>query len=243
MVKRRMVKRKPKVYRKRKLNKKNVKRRYPTNSSTFKSNFSKVTRYPLGQSQKVVLPYVEQNSFSTTLGSRGYYSYILNSCYDPNHTGAGHQPLGFDQMTPIFGRYCVIGAQIKVTFWSKDTDELLGVGIHLSEMSTPPSNITQLIEQGAVTYRMISPTGGTYNNGVPQTIMYLNCSPKKFCKVASLLDNNDFNSSTGSNPVRPIYAHLIVFQPDGGATSATVGFQIDMRQTVVFNTPTNVTQS
>ena len=45
-----------------------------------------------------------------TLGSLGdaTYRFNLNNLYDPNRTGAGHQPYGFDQLVPIYNRYRVI---------------------------------------------------------------------------------------------------------------------------------------
>lgn len=38
----------------------------------------------------------------------GNYQFVLNSIFDPNATGIGHQPYGMDTMTTIYNRYRVI---------------------------------------------------------------------------------------------------------------------------------------
>lgn len=39
----------------------------------------------------------------------------LNSLYDPNHTGAGHQPYGFDNLSPLYAKYRVDRVKFKIT--------------------------------------------------------------------------------------------------------------------------------
>lgn len=238
MVKRRVAKKRPgkKYMRYRK-------RTGKTNTKSFNSNFAKITRLPFGQSQMCVLPYVEEVQYSTNVGVRGYYSWVLNNAYDPNFSGTGHQPLGYDQMTPIFSRYCVIGAQAKVVIWNRDSDERLGVGIHVSEQSTPPTNITALIEQGAIQYRILNAAGTNYGGAGTSATLYLNCSIKKFLKVQSLLDDPDTNVSTGSSPNRQVFLHVFCWQPDGGLNNVGGSIHVELRQRVVFNTPNNLAQS
>lgn len=64
--------------------------------------------------------YCEEISLTTdnTTGLTGSeYVFRLNSLFDPNETGAGHQPRGFDQMAEIYKRYCVwkVDVNVKVT--------------------------------------------------------------------------------------------------------------------------------
>lgn len=44
------------------------------------------------------------------------YLFNLNSLYDPDRTGAGHQPLGFDQLTPLYGRYRVFKVRYDISW-------------------------------------------------------------------------------------------------------------------------------
>lgn len=43
-----------------------------------------------------------------TTGVNGEYHMSLNSIFDPNTTGGGHQPYGFDQLAILYNRYRVI---------------------------------------------------------------------------------------------------------------------------------------
>lgn len=57
-----------------------------------------------------------------TLGSLGdgTYRFNLNNLYDPNRTGVGHQPYGFDQLVPIYNRYRVIACSYAVQFYPSE---------------------------------------------------------------------------------------------------------------------------
>ncbi len=56
------------------------------------------------------------NSVATTAGFQQTLN--LNSLFDPNRTGAGHQPYGFDQLAALYNRYRVLSAHWKVTYGS-----------------------------------------------------------------------------------------------------------------------------
>ncbi len=44
------------------------------------------------------------------------YVFRLNSLYDPDLTGTGHQPYGFDQFAALYSRYKVDRVHIDVLF-------------------------------------------------------------------------------------------------------------------------------
>lgn len=61
----------------------------------------------------------------------------LNSLFDPYFTGAGHQPLGFDQLTPIYSQYTVYRVDVQVRVCS-----YIGTGGVYLAINTRPSNST-----------------------------------------------------------------------------------------------------
>ncbi len=64
----------------------------------------------------VTLRYTETVQFSnlTTVGSQNIFN--LNSCFDPNRTGTGHQPYGFDQLAALYNRYRVLKVKWTIVF-------------------------------------------------------------------------------------------------------------------------------
>lgn len=50
----------------------------------------------------------------TAVGNEAFYTYRLNSLFDPDQSGAGAQPEGFDQLKTLYGRYRVIAAKCTV---------------------------------------------------------------------------------------------------------------------------------
>jgi len=66
---------------------------------------------------RTTLKYSDVVVMATSVGT-GFVTYALraNSLFDPDYSGAGHQPLRFDQLAAMFNAYRVRSARIKVTF-------------------------------------------------------------------------------------------------------------------------------
>jgi len=54
--------------------------------------------------------YITKMKYSelVSTNANGFYSFNLNSIFDPNRTGIGHQPYGFDTLATLYNRYRVI---------------------------------------------------------------------------------------------------------------------------------------
>lgn len=60
--------------------------------------------------------YICKMKYTTTVTSDalGQYIFNLNSLYDPDRTGAGHQPYGYDPLSNLYNRYRVISCGWRV---------------------------------------------------------------------------------------------------------------------------------
>lgn len=58
------------------------------------------------------LKYSEFLAFTSTSGAVTANVFNANSLFDPNRTGTGHQPMGFDQLAVLYSRYRVFGSKI-----------------------------------------------------------------------------------------------------------------------------------
>lgn len=72
---------------------------------------------PMARELFTTLRYVEsvvlQSNVISGL-SNSAYVFSLNGLFDPNITGTGHQPRGYDQITPFYKAYTVFGVSIRI---------------------------------------------------------------------------------------------------------------------------------
>ena len=70
---------------------------------------------------RTALRYHETFDINPTVGGvPAQYNFRSNSCYDPNFSGIGHQPRGFDQIMSMYQYLAVREAQIEVWFTTSD---------------------------------------------------------------------------------------------------------------------------
>lgn len=78
-------------------------------------------------------------------------AFRANSCFDPNLTGIGHQPMGFDQLCALYTRFIVLGSKIRVTAIDTNTAAVLPAywGVQLTDSGTRLAGvgITTILEQ------------------------------------------------------------------------------------------------
>ena len=120
---------------------KQVKRRKPRTST--KVNVNRALQ-PLAQRYICKMKYAESFDIPIPqLGFVGAYRFNLNSIFDPNRTGTGHQPYGHDTLQTIYNRYRVISCSYKICISRLDanTEPL--------QLTTLPANEEVSISLGA----------------------------------------------------------------------------------------------
>lgn len=124
------------VRRRRKPVKKVARLRYEFNSPDAVIQLPKTQRY--------VGYYREDVNLSADFSPNviGNHVFRINSIYDPNQSGAGHQPMGYDQWGNYYNRYVVDEVDIKVTFRSSavGNNKYVTCGINLDKNTTLFSN-------------------------------------------------------------------------------------------------------
>lgn len=88
------------------------------NNNPFLSLVSRVApRNTFPPSMRRTLKYCEVISMSSGTGLLGtQQAYLLNSIYDTNSTGAGHQPYGHDTLATIYNKYRVVATRVQIVF-------------------------------------------------------------------------------------------------------------------------------
>lgn len=185
------------------------------------------------------LPYYDQNNFNTGAVLAGGYVFTANGLFDPNITGVGHQPMGFDQMMLFYEHYTVTKAKITANFYNADPDDSVIVGILIAPDSTIETNFSRLCENGMYQKRWLSPNNGGDGNKTSITIM---ADISKINGKKDVKSEDDFRGDATVNPAEQTYFHLFGYNQVTLAV-VNVSFEVLIEYSAVFTEPRKMIQS
>lgn len=164
-------------------------------------------------------------------GTAASYVFCANGLYDPNITGVGHQPTGFDQLIGLWNQYVVIGGVIKVSFSNYDGSHAQLVGITFKDSSGTTADPRSYIEWGNTTWSTV----GQLSADPVKTLTH-KFDIAKF-SAQDIFSDTDYSGDASSNPAKP--HHLVIWAAPVDAVSnpnpvyATVEIMYDC----VFRSP------
>lgn len=166
-------------------------------------------------SKRIKLPYYEQGlNITGTAGALAKYQFSANGCYDPNITGAGHQPLGFDTMMTFYEQGVCLASKITVTFMNNGANACR-VGVVLTPDTTTPVT-GDVVENGLL--RMVPLDAPAYatgaGNGQRIKGVSLSCDCASYFGRKSfreLLDDPNLQFTAAANPPEQVYYQLITW--------------------------------
>jgi hypothetical protein len=161
-------------------------------------------------------------SASTTAVERWYR---LNSIFDPDGTGVGHQPLYHDQLANIYQAYRVHGAKVIVNISNASVSANIQTHIAFFPVRddlTTPSSIDQAVEQWRCR-SVILPTDGTSVTFA----QYYDCAKIQQVSKLRYKSSDDFMAGMGANPTRDTNWHMLVQSRDQ-SSSVTVNYTIEI---------------
>ena len=190
--------------------------------------------YPFGKSRSCKLRYHETITIDPSLGAAGTYTFSANGMYDPNISGVGHQPYGFDQLCALYNHYYVMRAKIRIT--AVTTNAYYIMGVKLCDASTLNSAVPDyLMEQPGFKKRIIGNNNSAVAPSISQTF-----STRKFFGLKSkaiVLADDTLSGSSSYNPAEQAY-FVIVLQPAVSSQDvATATFQVTIDYIATFTGP------
>jgi len=123
---------------------------------------------PFSMQRIAQLRYCMTTSLDATSATRVLQQFRANSLYDPDFTGGGHQPYGYDTLESIYNHYEVLSSCITVTGVPSSINSAnayMTLGVLISDDSTVTSNIDTIREQSNGKFVLL---GG---DGSPATIV------------------------------------------------------------------------
>lgn len=217
------------------------KRRLPRQEGISKQNkgsdrmvtMENIIKNPVPTKLKVQLRYFENNLTidPTAGGLADEYVFSANGLYDPNITGVGHQPLGFDQYMAMYDHYTVIAS--KITIFARNGDASYGqmVGVRYNDSATEESDSRVIIENGRCVYRLMDESA---EGDACSVSMGLNIG--KVLGRKNVLDEDDLRGSSGANPTEQAYWHIFAF-PDSAVDSASIRLSVQIDYVAIFTEP------
>lgn len=223
--------------------KKTYKRRNKRKNRNTVSNVRRTLSVGFPKTTMVKLRYVEAISINPGTGTIGQYGFRANSCFDPNLSGIGHQPNGFDQWAVFYNHYIVVGARMKATFSIAGTTAAAGMnicGINLSDDASATTDVSLMMEQS------LTKTKKAYfsvNAGRPITITK-NFSAKKFFNITNIRDNWDrLGAPITDNPTEVAFFIPFCGSPDVLVDPPEISVLIEIEYITLFAEPKLLAQS
>lgn len=219
----------------------------------------KRSRYPryravatlMPKTHKVKLRYADSCTITPMDATAPYwYLYRANDMYDPDSSGTGHQPLGFDQYMAFYNHFTVVGSKIKVTpvndSQSTSNNTITGGGWGIALLSTAGevtsySSATQLIEGKQMRSGWRQGAQSAYSNLADQKPLHYNFSMKReFGKF----DINDaqFKGTTSGSPTELSF-YGVWYSGWGANTPAIVRFIVEISYIAILTEPKFIAQS
>lgn len=227
--------------RKTKNTKKYKKKNYKKSNSWLKTSGSGLVRSaPYPKSFKFNTRYV---TYGKTIdpglgGVPASYVFSANGLYDPDVTSSGHQPIGFDQVMPMYDHYTVIGSRIKVHATNNVSGKNQFIILHLSDTHIHQGNVKQLLENGLNRYDIMGPK----DSGKETKMLTLNCNLSAFLGH-KVMQAKACSGTVNNNPSEQAYYHITVAPIDGTSDSASVNIMVEIEYVAIMTEPKSLAQS
>lgn len=198
------------------------KKRIPGSGDLF-NNPTRTSFLPV--SKYAITNYNEQSPTGLSTGpagTAGGYIYACNGGFDPNISGDGHQPMGFDTAMTFYEHYTVTDAKFSIRFFNKNQSPI-AIGAYLSPDPTILTSAIQINENGMIKQKWIANVGG----GGVTTINFTVNMNKYFGK--NVMNEDDYRGDSVANPLELVYLILFAYSPDLNLGTTAVPFEIDIK--------------
>jgi len=188
-----------------------VKRSYPTvpRAAGMSIGTLKPRSVMNGNGMIVTLRYVDDFSASQVSGDFAVV-YSCNNIYDPYVTGAGHQPYGRDNISPLWKYYTVLSSKCTIHTGTNAATNNPGISsVSIRDNATPDSDITDILEPPNTTWKTFSYSDSSTVKGPIYT-------PQRILGVKP--DDDLVRTNVGTSPANQAYYHLHATCPGGAAT-------------------------
>lgn len=163
-----------------------------------------------------------------------------NSCFDPDFTGVGSQPLGFDQWSAFYRRYRVLGSRIIVTSAtiSSEPTRIAVAPLNTSGTITQPTTLQEsnYIKQSKAT---------GLDTGTSSTMVsnYISTAAIRGAPSDIVQYETDLSALISTNPSQQWYWHVMNYNVNGSVSPIDTNINVDIIYYVEFFDRETLSQS
>lgn len=165
--------------------------------------------------------YFTREILGNGINNPDFHTFRLNSTFDPDETGVGHQPKGRDVMAGIYNDYTVTGCKYNVQFVSASSaKQLVGCLITTNATLGATFDSQNEIMETKSPYnkkRMLYSTTDSVKQEKVGIVGYVPMSKFALATQGSLSDQ--FTTGVGANPANSVRLHIWCQNEDGSPTA------------------------
>lgn len=166
-----------------------------------------------------VLTYSEHGqTVSSAGGAAGVRVYSLNNLFDPDVTGVGHQPVGFDQIMALYENYLVMNCKYKVSCLNTSASEMI-FGCSATDAVGTQTDCRVYLENGMTNWRIIPKNT---NPNTAELAGYVNLPKLHGIPESSYKDDSDYIGSQTAGPIDQGYLHVWVVPADNSSSVSAI---------------------
>lgn len=164
---------------------------------------------------KQFLRYSEYITLNPGVGTTAYHTFSANGLYDPDISGVGHQPRGFDQWMQLYTRYVVTKAKITIQATNDNnasSSALVGVAVTTDQLTS--SDIRDFTEGRIASYTIVA-------KDAPRTISQT-FDLQSWKKGVKIMSDDVISGSSSSNPGETYFFNVFASAMTNGLDVQTV---------------------
>lgn len=183
-------------------------------------------------SQRHTLAFADRRQLTEpTVGAGVNYTYTLNGLFDPNITGTGAQPVGFDPMMAMFQAYRVMAVRVQLTIVNRSQNSLT-CGYSVNQTNALPSTLLAwLVDPKSASFTMGGQSGGHNMKIIDRTFKPWQMLGIPKTQYASA---RDYTGSALGNPPISVY---MIFWASGTTAIADVDLVCKISYVTQFLNP------
>lgn len=194
-----------------------------------------------GKSTRATLKYSAIISIDAALvGLFANHTFSVNGMYDPDITGAGHQPQGFDQYMVGYEHYTVTSAKIRCEFITSATTGATNVAICALARSPEPTGITAQVDvlENPNTQTKMKHFGDNADN----VVLTDTVNVAQYLGRGRVTADLALAGTSAANPSEQVYWQVGMASPYGGDPALTY-VKVDILFNAIFTEPVGLTNS